>query len=53
MKNKKDNWFDTHMIITGDGLSEKDKEFIKETIIKKCTTPVNKLGGNKKRGKTK
>jgi len=49
MKNKKDNWFDSHMIIMGDSLSEKDREFIKDSIIKKCTTPVTKLGGKKKK----
>ena len=31
------------MVIMGDGLSEKDKKAIKETIVKKCTTPVAKL----------
>ena len=48
MKNNKDNWFDSHIIIEGDSLSEKDKQSIKETIIKKCTTPIAKLGGKKK-----
>ena len=44
-KTKKDNWFDSHVVIMGVGFSEKDKEFIKQTIIKKCAAPIAKLGG--------
>ena len=51
MRNK-DNWFDSHVIIMGDGITEDDKQFIKKTIIKKCTKPVTKLG-SKKKGKSK
>jgi hypothetical protein len=44
IKTKKDNWFDSHVVIMGVGFSEKDKEFIKQTIIKKCAAPIAKLG---------
>jgi hypothetical protein len=40
---KKTDWFDSHVIIAGPGLSGKDKEFIKDTIKKKCAKPIAKL----------
>ena len=48
-KTKKKDWFDSHVIIEGIGLSKKDKEFVKDTIKKKCAKPIAKLkkGGNK------
>ncbi len=49
MKPKKDNWFDSHIVIMGDSLTEKDKKAIKDSIVKKCTTPVTKLGRPKKK----
>jgi len=49
MKSKKDNWFDSHIVIMGDSLTEKDKKAIKESIVKKCTTPVTKLGRPKRK----
>lgn len=52
MKSKEKDWFDSHLIVTGIGLSKKDEEFIKDSIKKECAKPIAKLGkGKKKKGK--
>ena len=49
---EKKDWFDSHLIVTGLGLSKKDEKFIKDTIKKQCAKPIAKLGkGTKKKGK--
>ena len=48
-KTKKDNWFDSRVVIMGAGFSEKDEERIKQTIIKKCAAPIAKLGVKEER----
>ena len=43
MDKPKNDWFDSHLIITGPGLSAEDRQFIKDTIRKKCAKPIAKL----------